>query len=149
MRMKKRLIYILIFICGFFFFTVSPSSAEFIQKYGAKDLTILDFVLVSSNQTGDILTRTFKLKVKNTSQEPLYDVKATLIHTSDQVSIDEGEVYLGSINPGETVVVDDDFTYSVDMSKVEVIPEIELHWGMKYEDVYGEKKREALIKEEF
>jgi hypothetical protein len=105
--------------------------------------------VVSSNQSGDILTRTFKLKVKNTGEELLYDVKATLIHASDQVTIDEGEVYLGMINPGRTVVIDDDFTYSVDMSKAKVIPEIDLHWKVEYMDVNGKRTGEALIKEEF
>jgi hypothetical protein len=147
--MRKGLLGVLICSLGFLMVTFGISSAEITQKYGASNLSILDFVLVSSNQTGDILTRTFKLKVKNTGEEPLYDVKATLIYASDQVTIDEGEVYLGSINPGETVIVDDDFTYSVDMSKAKVIPEIDLHWKVEYIDGYGEHQGEALIKEEF
>jgi len=149
MKMKKRLLVSVIYIFGFTLLANNICFADIIQKYGAPNLSILDFVLVSSNQSGDILTRTFKLKVKNTGQDPLYNVKATLIHASDQVSIDEGEVYLGSINPGETVVIDDDFTYSVDMSKTNIIPEIELHWGMEYEDDSGKKiLSEVLITEQ-
>jgi hypothetical protein len=147
--MRKGLLVVLIWSLGFLIMTFSISSAEIIQKYGASNISILDFVLVSSNQTGDILTRTFKLKVENNTNKPLYDVKFTLIHASDQVTIEEGEVYLDVINPSETVIIDDDFTYSVDVSKTNIIPEIELHWGMEYEDMKGEHQGEALIKENF
>ncbi len=84
MKMKKRLLVSVIYIFGFTLLANNICFADIIQKYGAPNLSILDFVLVSSNQSGDILTRTFKLKVKNTGQDPLYNVKATLIHASDR-----------------------------------------------------------------
>ena len=145
--MVKRLCILISFLI--FFLGVRLTSAKIAQVYAPKEIQILDFVLVSSNQNGEILTKTFKLKVENKGQKPLYNVKMTLIYASDQVSINEGEVYLGNINPGETVVSDDDFSYSVDMSKTKIIPEINLHWEVEYIDVYRERQGEVLIKEKF
>ena len=145
--MVKRLCILISFLI--FFLGVRVTSAKIAQVYAPKEIQILDFVLVSSNQNGEILTKTFKLKVENKGQEPLYNVRFTLIYASDQVSINEGEVYLGNINPGETVVSDDDFSYSVDMSKIKIIPEINLHWEVEYIDVYRERQGEVLIKEKF
>ncbi|MCD6094491.1 hypothetical protein J7J39_01120 [bacterium] len=145
--MVKRLCILISFLI--FFLGVRVTSAKIAQVYAPKEIQILDFVSVSSNQNGEILTKTFKLKVENKGQEPLYNVRFTLIYASDQVSINEGEVYLGNINPGETVVSDDDFSYSVDMSKIKIIPEINLHWEVEYIDVYRERQGEVLIKEKF
>ena len=144
--MVKKLCILISFLI--FFLGVRLTSAKIAQVYAPKEIQILDFVLVSSNQNGEILTKTFKLKVENKGQEPLYNVRFTLIYASDQVSINEGEVYLGNINPGETVVSDDDFSYSVDMSKVKIIPELDLHLGVEYDDVNGEHiVGEALVSE--
>jgi hypothetical protein len=145
----RKLISILTFILGFSLLTSSISAAKIIENYAPAGLVIQDFVLVSSNQKGNILTRTFKLKVENTSQEPLSNVKFTLIHTSDQATINEGEVYIGTINPGQTLISNDDFTYSVNTWKSKIIPEINLHWSIEYEDAKGRQTREALVKEKF
>ncbi len=146
--MSGRLI-LLIFLLGFLFLAPSLTNAEFIFGYGPRGLIIRDFVLVSSNQSSNILTRTFRLKVENKSQDPFYNVKATLIHASDQVTIIEKEVFCGSINPGETRSSNDVFTYSVNLFKTSLNPEIKLHWKIEYEDSKGRKIGEALIKEKF
>lgn len=146
--MKKALIFGLMCFFGFLFLTNIALSAEIIQKYGPPDLTILEFVLVDSHQNGETLTRTFKLKVENKTDEPLYDVKFTLIHTSDQATVEKSEVCLGTVGPGQVVISSDDFIYSVDTSKVSIIPEVEFHWSIEYEVVGQERiAGEALVME--
>jgi len=115
--------------------------------YAPKEIQILDFVLVNSNQNGEILTKTFKLKVENRSQEPLYNVKMTLIHSLDQANIKEGEVYLGTINPGQIIISDDELTYSIDTNKTKMNPQIDLHWKIEYKNANREKIGEALVRE--
>jgi hypothetical protein len=140
---------LLIFLLGSLFLVPSLTNAEFIFRYGPRGPIIRDFVMVSSNQSSNILTRTFNLKVENKSQEPLYNVKATLIHASDQVTIIEKEVFCGTINPGEIRISNDVFTYSVDLFKTSLNPEINLHWKIEYDDSKGRKTGEALVKETF
>jgi len=69
--MNKRLILILITAPVFCFSMFSFSSAEITQKYGSPYLSISNFVAVSSGQSGDLLTRTFKLTVENTGESPV------------------------------------------------------------------------------
>ena len=132
--MKKDLIFGLMCFLGLLFLTNIALSSEIIQKYGPPELVILDFVLVDSHQNGEILTRTFKIEVENKTDEPLYDVKFTLIHSSDQATVEEGEVYLGIMEPGQIVISSDGFVYSVDISKTALIPMIDLHWTVEYKD---------------
>ena len=143
--MVKRLCILISFLI--FFLGVRLTSAEIAQVYAPKEIQILDFILVSSNQNEEILTKTFKLKVENKNQEPLYNLKMTLIRSSDQATIGEGEVYLGTINPGQIIISDDDFTYSIDTNKTKMDPQIDLHWKVEYEDANGEKIGEALVRE--
>lgn len=147
--MKKDLIFGLICFFGFLFLTNIALSSEIIQKYGPPDLTILEFVLVDSHQDEEILTRTFKLKVENETDETLYDVEFTLIYTSDQAVIEESRVYLGTIDAGQVVISSDNFVYSVNTSKVLTIPEVDFHWSVEYEGVSGLLVGEALLKETF
>lgn len=143
--MNKRLILILITIPVFCFYLFGFSSAEITQKYSSPNLSISDFLAVSSKQRGDTLTRTFKLTVNNTGEYPVENLKATLIHTSDQATIQEGEVYVGSISPGESVITADDFTYSVDRSKADIIPDIRLHWKLEYTDNSGQTVEDEVL----
>jgi len=143
--MVKRLCILISFLI--FFLGVRLTSAKIAQVYAPKEIQILDFILVSSNQNEEILTKTFKLKVENKNQEPLYNLKMTLIRSSDQATIGEGEVYLGTINPGQIIISDDDFTYSIDTNKTKMDPQIDLHWKVEYEDANGEKIGEALVRE--
>jgi hypothetical protein len=145
MKMNKRLILILITIPVFCFSLFGLSSAEITQKYGSPNLSISDFVAVSSKQKGDTLTRTFKLTVNNTGEYPIANLKATLIHASDQATIQEGNVYVGSISPGESVTSADDFTYSVDRAKTDIIPEINLHWKLEYTDSSGQPVEDEVL----
>ena len=123
--MVKRLCILISFLI--FFLGVRLTSAKSAQVYAPKEIQILDFILVSSNQNEEILTKTFKLKVENKNQEPLYNLKMTLIHSSDQAIIEEGEVYLGTINPGQIIISDDEFSYSIDTNKIKMKPQIDLH----------------------
>ena len=63
--MKKRLCILISFLI--FFLGIRIISAEIAQVYAAKEIKTLDFILVSSNQNGEILTKIFKLKVENKS----------------------------------------------------------------------------------
>ena len=143
--MNKKLIFMLITIPVFCFFLLGFSSAEITQKYGSPYLSISDFVAVSSDQNGNLLTMTFKLTVKNTGEYPVDNFKATLVRTSDQATIQEGKVYVGTIRPGESVITADDFTYSVDRSKTDIIPEISLHWKLEYTDSFGQPVEDEVL----
>jgi len=135
------------FIFMFSFVAITPSLAEFIQINAPPEISISDFVLVDSNQYGNILSRTFKLKVENNTKAPLYNVKFTLIHSSDQANIEKGEIYLGNINPGQVVTSIDVFTYSINTSKVAIIPHVDLHWGIQFEISNQQILGEAMIVE--
>lgn len=143
--MKKTLAFVAVCITSFICLS-DFASAEIIQRNSPLDIKILDFVLVNSYQSGSLLTRTFKLKVENSTKEPLYGVRFTLIHASDQITINEKDICLGIIYPGETIISDDDFTYSVDISKAKVIPEMDLHWSVEYQNSI-QRMEEALTRE--
>jgi len=141
----KRLILILITTPVFCFSMFGFSSAEITEKYGSPYLSISNFVAVSSKQKGDMLTRTFKLTVKNTGEYPVDNFKVTLVRTSDQATIQEGKVYVGTISPGESVITADDFTYSVHRAKTDIIPEISLHWKLEYTDSSGQPVEDEVL----
>ena len=112
-----------------------------------KAFSHLNFVMVSSGKSHNTLTRAFRLRLKNIDEYAVYNLKATLIHASDQVTIEDGEVDIGRINQGNTAVSEDTFSYSIDTSKTRLIPEVKLHWKVEY-DVNGKHKvDEALVTE--
>ena len=96
------------------------------------DFSIIEYMEVSHDYNGQILTRTIRLKVENKGEEYLYNVKAMLQSAPDGVTIDEPEVYFGDIAPGEILDSQDDFTLLIDTSKV--LNEIIFVWKIEYED---------------
>ena len=92
----------------------------------------------------------FKVRMKNTGPENVYNVKATILSAPENVTILDGEVYFGIIKKGKSVWSKDTFRIKVDTSKL-VDPNEGLFWKIVYDDAAGnhhviEDVPQALLK---
>ncbi len=129
---------------------VNAGAGEFTVKQGIKRFSDigLEPVRTLKQDQGKGLTREFRLRLHNPESTPVYNLKARLIHTSDQVAIEDGEVWMGKIRSGETAAGPDTVSYRVDTAKTRLIPEIRLHWLIEYDDENGKHHvNEMLITE--
>lgn len=131
--MKKLSVGIL---CFLFLAITNVGVAEVIEKHSVANITIKDYVLVSLSQEYDFLNRSLLLKVQNTGEETLYNVEATLIHISNEATVNEEVVFLGTITAGQTIISSNVFNCSVDVSKISD-GKLYYTWQIEYDDANG------------
>lgn len=98
-------------------FTNPSYSADITEAYPLPFLGFVNYQVIDSNWDGDTLTRTIQIKVRNTSDMVLSNLKLTIDALPDYVTVSSTETTLGDLNPGSTGNSRDTFTISVDTSK--------------------------------
>ena len=105
----------------------------------------LSYKIIESSTYDQELSLTVKLRIKNTSSEPIFKALARVDSTSN-VYLDRNEIYLGDINPGKTIVSSDDFTLKMNVdSSVQELPQKEVVWIVGYVDSYGNSQNVQII----
>lgn len=118
--------------------TILKSSAPF-------GLEVKNLIIVDRTQFHTTLFLRYRLVIENKSRETLHNVRFYLIHASDQVTIGDPFIQLGSLKPGEIVAGEDEATCYIHLPRVEMAPVVRLHWLVEHESSKGRKVGEALI----
>jgi hypothetical protein len=129
---KKSLI-VLIFVCLAVALESLITEGKITEIKSCSNFSIIEYVDVSANYSGQILVRRVRLKIINNSEVYLYNVRAILQSAPNGIILNDPEVILGNIAPGEILESEDDFTISVDESKQ--ITENIFVWKIEYKDV--------------
>ncbi len=131
--MKFRLFLIIVLILAVFSISVY-----------AKDRVDLSYKILESRREGNLLLLKVKLKVKNLSSEPIYNVIVKL-KSSNSVNIDKNEIYIGKIDSYNTRLSDDIFniTISIPLNQEEK-PQAYIDWLIEYKDINGNIIAESI-----
>ena len=119
-----------------------------IKKVGAeeniKHIIKLGYKILETSSIDENVNILAKLKVKNTSSKPIHGVKAIVLSTNN-ITIDINEIYLGNINPKETKESTETFNLSFKRSASQDSPQREIVWQIKYSDANGNLFVEEVI----
>jgi hypothetical protein len=143
--MNKRLLIVIPGLIGLLLVAMNAWAGGITVKHAPKRFSDIGLETVSSEKNGVELSREFKLKLRNAESRPVHNLKATLIHTSDQVTVEKGEVRMDQLSAREMAESQDTVRYRVDTNKTRLIPEIKLHWVIEYEDDNGEHHVDEML----
>jgi|GEM_PF-2744799 len=135
-------------LCGvllFYAMEASAKSPEIVKSHAPFGLKIQDLALTEIEQAGNIALVKSRLSVENASHKVLINLKFSLVHASDQITVVQGASQLGDVRPGATVTGKGEVTYYLDLYKAKIAPLVKLHWSVEYQDSEGKKTGEALI----
>lgn len=104
---------------------------------------------VESFLQGQILSRTFRVELSNDSAEELTNVRLLIDGAPDYVTILQGELYLGNISSGKTVISSQLIELTIDIDQVEE-NYVNLIWQVQCEvggnDIFDETSVVEIIK---
>jgi hypothetical protein len=97
----------------------------------------LSYKILESQNDGNSLTMTVKLKAKNITTDPIYNLTATNIHTSN-IGIDINQLLVGDINPNHTATSTESFIITIDIPiSDQEEPQSVAVWSIEYTDELG------------
>lgn len=120
----------------FLLLSSSVFAGDVVEPYPLDVLSFVQYHVVESDLQGNILSRTIKLEVNNTSPYVLSNVSASLDGIPENITSNDTVVDLGDIAPGTTVVSSDTFYIAVDLSS-QSTSGVKLIWKVEY-DINGE-----------
>ena len=143
---KKNLIYLAVI-----FLSLSPffgnTLASVVETGNLTPVSIQNYVVVASEYNDSVLTRTLSLKIQNTGNDHLYNIKATLIHITSNGTILKGIVSFPELAPGAVLDSVDTIQYTIDTS-LTTDGIIQYTWQIEYSDSTGEIfVNEAMVEE--
>lgn len=97
-------------------------------------VSIVSYVVMEETLAGTIVTRKARLQIRNGDAVTAANISARLMPVSGNVSVADGTVAFGDMNPGETASSLDDFTVLIDTSQQDTAT---LNWIIEYDDTEG------------
>jgi hypothetical protein len=105
----------------------------------------ISYKMIESNSDDQAIRMVVKLKAKNNTSYPLFDVIARVDSTKN-VNIDTNEIYLGDIRPGQVAVSSESLRLLISLNLSEQkAPLVETGWMLEYKDKNYETIIEKII----
>jgi hypothetical protein len=142
--MKVKILSFILFIFTFFLFYNTSYSANIEEVSPLKFLKFVDYQVVNSVVNGNIITRSIKVIVQNTSENQLSNLSLNIDGLPDYVSMTNTEIFIGTINPGEIITTDSILVMVIDKSQ---LPDdgLRLIWRVECDSVFDHFMDETAI----
>jgi len=127
-------------------FSVVIASAEIIEDHKNPDLSVLDYIDISTSISEDgFLTKEVRLKIENINENPLFNLKMNMRLVPDNLTIVKGDLYFETVFPGDIALSVNTAEYIVNTNNLEN-GEVPIIWSVEFEDI-NEKvwKNESII----
>ena len=91
---------------------------EILEPQPMAFLSFIEYQIIDSNTSGNILTRTIKVTVQNTSDNLLSNISLTVDSYPNFATFSNTELYIDYMSPNQTITTVDTITFSVDQSQL-------------------------------
>lgn len=140
MKLNNKLYPLICFLMGII---VQIGMYNITKAENAENIVELSYLPLGNISSGRTLTVTAKLRAKNNSPDPIYNVKAT-VYSLRNIFIDIREVSLGDIRPGENKTGSESFRISFDVFLPQEPLQKEIAWLVEYVNKTGKNIFEVI-----
>ena len=117
--------------------------AEIIMDNAPPHFAIVDYKIINSTNNNNIYDLSFQLIVKNRGDQPICNVKVSLVKEPEAVVVHKKEVFATMISSQETIIISDVIDISIKNCKqMETLP---FTWSIEYDDVNNNPVRGEII----
>jgi len=119
--------------------------AQIIMDNAPPYFVIVDYKILNSKNNNNTFDLSLQLISKNRGNQPMYNVKVSLIKVPEDVTVYKKEVSYQIISPQETITSMESIDISIyNCQQMETLP---FTWSIEYDDVNGNHaKGEIIIK---
>jgi hypothetical protein len=116
MRYKNiKIIFLLIVFC---IFTKPLLAANIHEPFPLKHIRFIEYQVIESNTGGNILTRTIKVIVQNTSNEILSNLKLIIDGLPNHVTVTNKEFSVPNLYPGNIAAINESIFMTIDLANI-------------------------------
>ena len=117
--------------------------AEIIMDNAPPNFAIVDYKIIDSKNDNNICDLSFKLITKNRGDQPIYNVKVSLVKEPEQVAVHKKEVFTPIISSQETIIISD--VIDISINNCEQIETLPFTWSIEYDDVNNNHLKGEII----